>query len=71
MTPTPAQPKLDSSIHPRVHQGRTAHEKRNTAKPPKGTSKMEKRLHVRQADFDKLPPSTKSGRKRPGSNKKS
>lgn len=64
-------PKPDSSIHPRVVNGRTVHRKSNTAKPPKRTTKAEKKLHTRQAVFDRMPPSNKVGHRRPGSNKKS
>lgn len=71
MTPAPTAKSMDVSIHPRVSQGRAIYAKANTAKAPKGTTKAERRLHVRQADFDRLPPSTKTGRTRPGSNKKS
>jgi len=62
---------LDQSIHPRVVNGRTAYKKSNTAKPPKRTTKAEKRLHTRQAVFDRMSATDKQGHRRPGSNKKS
>ncbi len=68
MTTTPST--IDQSIHPRVQNGRTAHTKSNTARPPQRTTKAEKRLQARRADFEKLSPSARQGRRRPGSNKK-
>lgn len=55
----------ETSIHPRVQNGRTVFAKSNTAHPPKKTGKLEKRLQARRQAY-KDSPSTK----KPGSNKK-
>ncbi len=62
------------SIHPRVVKGRTVHPKVNTAKPTSRTTKAEKNLQRRRADFDtmkgRLAPQDALAYKRPGSMKK-
>jgi hypothetical protein len=56
----------NQSIHPRVKNGRTVHEKKNTAHPTRRTTKAQKRLHVRQHAYKDDASTTK-----PGSFKKS